>query len=65
MNDQLDISQHEHTFLTIPGRCSWCGMTDEAIRQIEQHKMLVETNQRLAEAFDRLAAALEKMEAKL
>lgn len=49
---------HDHMFLTVPGRCYFCGITTEELRRQAEHKMLVD-------AYNRLADVLEKLEAKL
>lgn len=54
----MSEQEHEHTFLTLPGRCIFCGLTSEEARQQELHRMLTE-------AFNRLADVLERVERKL
>jgi len=50
--------EHEHSFLTHPDRCFFCGVTSEELRRQSEHAMLVA-------AFIRLADVLDKVEAKL
>jgi len=50
--------EHEHSFLTYPGRCLFCGVTSEELRRQSEHAMLVTAFTRLADVLDRLEAKL-------